>query len=123
MFVKRDSKTKDVVIKVCMGVVVCITAYLLIFFFIYQEGCEELIKFWVLSNLIISIVFTGLRMLYILAKQGKDGLKNAISKKRRDISLNEGGSSESDREKRGISTVKLNGDDYYQIAFYGYSLM
>ena len=68
MFVKRDSKGKEVTVKVCIGVVIGITTYLLVYFFIYKEGCEELIKFWVLANLIITIAFTGLRMLYILAK-------------------------------------------------------
>ena len=63
-----------------MVIVVCISIYLLAYFFIYQ-GCEELIKFWVLANLIISITFTGLRMTYILAKEGKKGLKAAITKK------------------------------------------
>lgn len=62
-----------------MTVVAVVTVYLLVYFFIY-EGCEELIKFWVLANLLISIVFTGLRMMYILAKEGKQGLKNAITK-------------------------------------------
>jgi hypothetical protein len=62
-----------------MTVVAIVTTYLLVYFFIHQ-GCEELIKFWVLANLLISIVFTGLRMMYILAKDGKQGLKNAITK-------------------------------------------
>lgn len=53
-----------------MSVVGIVTVYLLVYFFIYK-GCEELIKFWVLANLLISIVFTVLRMMYILAKEGK----------------------------------------------------
>ncbi len=62
-----------------MTVVAVVTVYLLAYFFIYT-GCEELIKFWVLANLLISIAFTGLRMMYILAREGKEGLKNAITK-------------------------------------------
>jgi hypothetical protein len=50
-------------------------------YFFIHPGCEELIKFWVLANLIISIFFTGLRMMYILAKEGKQGLKSHITKK------------------------------------------
>ena len=62
-----------------MTVVAIVTTYLLVYFFIYK-GCEELIKFWVLANLLISIAFTLLRMMYILAKDGKQGLKDAITK-------------------------------------------
>ena len=56
-----------------MAIVVVLTLYLLVYFFIHS-GCEELIKFWVLANLLISIFFTGLRMMYILVKDGKQGL-------------------------------------------------
>jgi RsiW-degrading membrane proteinase PrsW (M82 family) len=77
--VRQDFPKKDWIIRLCMTVVGIVTIYLLAYFFIYQ-GCEEMIKFWVLANLLISILFTGLRMIYILAKEGKEGLKNAITK-------------------------------------------
>jgi RsiW-degrading membrane proteinase PrsW (M82 family) len=77
--VRQDFPKKDWIIRLCMTVVGIVTIYLLAYFFIYQ-GCEEMIKFWVLANLLISILFTGLRMVYILAKEGKEGLKNAITK-------------------------------------------
>jgi RsiW-degrading membrane proteinase PrsW (M82 family) len=77
--VRQDFPKKDWLIRLCMTVVGIVTIYLLAYFFIYQ-GCEEMIKFWVLANLLISILFTGLRMVYILAKEGKEGLKNAITK-------------------------------------------
>jgi|LauGreDrversion4_2_1035121.scaffolds.fasta_scaffold272696_1 hypothetical protein len=77
--VRQDFPKKDWIIRVCMTVVGIVTIYLLAYFFINQ-GCEEMIKFWVLANLLISILFTGLRMVYILAKEGKEGLKNAITK-------------------------------------------
>ncbi len=79
-FIRKESNKKDLILKVCMGIVCCISLYLLAYFFIYS-GCEELIKFWVLSNLLISIAFTSLRMMYILAREGKKGLKSALSKK------------------------------------------
>ena len=53
-----------------MAIVCGVSIYLLGYFFVYS-GCEELIRFWVLANLTISIAFTGLRMMYILAKEGK----------------------------------------------------
>lgn len=59
-----------------------ISGYLLMYFWIYDDGCEELIKFWVLANLFISIAFTFLRMTYILAKKGKQGLKRALAKEK-----------------------------------------
>ena len=65
----------------CAGVTVVITGYLLFYFYVYQDGCEELIKFWVLSNLMISISFTALRMAFIFVKLGKTGLKRALSKR------------------------------------------
>ena len=77
--VRQDFPKKDWIIRLCMTVVGIVTIYLLAYFFIYQ-GCEEMIKFWVLANLLISILFTGLRMVYILAKEGKEGLKHAITK-------------------------------------------
>ena len=75
----EDTVKRDYFIKVCICIVVGITVYLFVYFFIYK-GCEELIKFWVLANLCISIFFTTLRLTYILFKKGKDGLKKAISK-------------------------------------------
>ena len=112
---KKESTQKEWVIKVCMGVVCTISIYLLAYFFIFT-GCEELIKFWVLANLIISIAFTGLRMMYILAKEGKQGLKTALSKKNKDKSLSINQSIENK------ITFPLK-EDFYSIAFYSYIIM
>jgi hypothetical protein len=105
-------------VKICAGVTVGITCYLLVYFFIYDDGCEELIKFWVLANLAISITFTGLRLAYIFLKLGKKGLKQAITKKpdSKDKSSILGVS------RHGIQTFKL-GEDFFSISFFGYILI
>ena len=91
-----------------------ITGYLLVYFFIY-DGCEELIKFWVLGNLIISIAFTVLRMGYVFVSEGKEGLKKAITKERKNFDK----SSSIFADKQSF---KLN-EDFYSIAFYSYIAM
>lgn len=96
-----------------------ITVYLLCYFMVYQDGCEELIKFWVLANLMISISFTGLRMFYIYVKLGKEGLRKAISK------------NTDSKEKSQIAANSLDskrisfklGEDFYSLAFFSYILM
>lgn len=71
---KGGQGKRDLIIKTCGAIVAGITLYLLAYFFIYDDGCEELIKFWVLANLLISMSFTALRMGYILIKDGREGL-------------------------------------------------
>lgn len=117
---KRDPEgRRDNIIKTCGFAVAGITVYLLVYFFIYQDGCEELIKFWVLANLLISIAFTGLRMFYIFVKLGKEGLRKAISKNTdsKEKSQIVGNSLDTKR-----TTFKL-GEDFYSLAFYSYILM
>ena len=60
-----------------------ITVYLLIYFIIFN-GCEVLIKFWVLANLLISISFTALQIGYIFFKHGSEGVRKAFEKDRID---------------------------------------
>jgi cytosine/uracil/thiamine/allantoin permease len=102
-----------------MGVVCGISLYLLSYFFIYT-GCEELIRFWVLANLVISIAFTGLRMMYILAREGKKGLKSALSKKKMDESKDKSQSINRSLENRPNFPLK---EDFYSIAFFSFILM
>ena len=78
IILKKDNLNKDRIITVCTAIVVCVFAYLLVYFFIF-EGCEELIMFWVLGNLAVIIAFVIAKMGYILFKQGKEGLRRAIS--------------------------------------------
>jgi hypothetical protein len=70
-----------------------------------------------LANLLISIAFTGLRMMYILVKEGKQGLKNAITKKK--SKADESSMANSQDIK---STFQLR-EDFYSIAFFSYIIM
>lgn len=109
--------------KACGAAVVGISTYLLIYFFIYTEGCEELVKFWVLANLIISISFTALRMFFVLVKEGKEGLKRALTKHAiKDHSLSFQNQSSGSGLQLQYETFKL-ADDFYSVAFYSYILM
>jgi hypothetical protein len=117
---KRDPEgRRDNIIKACGCVVAGITVYLLGYFIVYQKGCEELIKFWVLANLLISIAFTGLRIFYIYIKLGKEGVKRAISKNTDSKDKSQGIGNSLDNKR---VTFKL-GEDFYSIAFYSYILM
>jgi hypothetical protein len=118
-FVRNDSTKKDLAIKVCMGIVCGVSIYLLGHFFVYS-GCEELIRFWVLANLTISIAFTCLRMMYILAKEGKQGLKTALSKKKLNESKDKSLSVNLSLDKKSTFPLK---EDFYSIAFYSYIIM
>ena len=77
---RGTNQTKDYIIKICNVAVVCIFGYLLVYFFIF-DGCEELIKFWVLGNLWVMIVIGGAKIFFILIFKGKEELKRAMSKK------------------------------------------
>lgn len=68
---RKESTTKDNFLKVCSIVVVIIYCYLLAYFFLFK-GCEELIKYWVVGNLIIIVAFVALRYAYIILFKGKD---------------------------------------------------
>jgi len=116
---RKQKEIRDKLVKVCAAATAAITCYLLMYFFIYDDGCEELIKFWVLANLTISITFTGLRLAYVFMKQGKSGLQKALSKK---------ADSQDKSSMLGLShqssthSFKL-GEDFFSISFFGYILI
>jgi hypothetical protein len=117
---KRDSSgRRDFLVKTCGFIVTGISIYLLAYFFIlYPTGCEQLIKFWVLANLVISISFTGLRVFYIYLRKGREGVKKALSWKNQN---SKSGMGSSTMESKKV-TYKL-GEDFFSIAFFSYQLM
>jgi hypothetical protein len=77
---RGDSLIKEGFMKTATLVVAGIYAYLAVYFFLFK-GCQDLIKYWVLGNVLIIIVLVGLRIAYIVAKEGKQGLYDLVLKR------------------------------------------
>lgn len=77
---RGDSLIKEGFMKICSLAVAGIYCYLAAYFFLFK-GCQELIKYWILGNVLIIIFFVALRIAYIVAKEGKQGLYDMVAKK------------------------------------------
>ena len=116
---KSELPQRERIVKICGGLIMGISAYLMVYFIIFQDGCEDLIRFWVCANLVISIAFSAVRMLYILIREGKEGVRKAINKRASPHSNSHLNQSSIEHVHE---TFKLR-DDFYSIAFYSYLLM
>ena len=83
---RSESSIKEGFMKIASLAVAGIYAYLAAYFFLFS-GCQQLIKYWVLGNVSIIIFFVFMRMSYILAKEGKEGLFEAITRKKMNQSI------------------------------------
>ncbi len=110
---RKESKIKNNFMKYGTLVVVGIYGYLLAYFFLFK-GCEELIKFWVVGNLIIIVAFVALRYAYIIIFKGRLGFAEAITKSNMNLS-----SSDTNKSFMNNQTFKL-GEDFYSITFFSY---
>lgn len=77
---REQSEIKDWFFRIFTLIVLGIYGYLLVYFFIFS-GCEELIKYWVVGNLLIIVAFVVLRIFYAIATQGSSGLRSSLTKR------------------------------------------
>lgn len=110
---RKESTIKNNFMKYGTIVVVAIYGYLLAYFFLFK-GCEELIKFWVVGNLIIIVAFVALRYAYIIIFKGRLGFAEAITKSNMNTST-----SDANKSFMRNSTFRL-ADDFYSITFFCY---
>lgn len=66
---RKKSDAKDWFFRVFTLVVLGIYGYLLVYFFIFN-GCEELIKYWVVGNLLIIVAFVVAQILFTITFKG-----------------------------------------------------
>ncbi|CDW87155.1 UNKNOWN [Stylonychia lemnae] len=110
---RGHSDYKDWFLKTMSLVVIGLYGYLLAYFFIFN-GCERLIKNWVVGNLVIIVAFVAAQLCYTIIFKGKEAFKEAISKKPQFSSGALG-----TKSFQELHSFKL-GEDFYSITFFSY---
>ena len=83
---RGESIVKEGFMKLATLGVAGIYSYLAVYFFLFK-GCQELIKYWILGNVVIIIFFVAMRVAFIFYKEGKEGFIDAVSRKKQNLSL------------------------------------
>ena len=94
--------------------VIGIFGYLLVYFFIFT-GCEELIKFWVLGNLLVMVAIEAVKLVFILIFKGKAEFRNSI--RRRSIAASDRSLLAQSRDD--TLSFKLQ-NDFYSLTYFSY---
>lgn len=71
---RKKSDAKDWFLKTMSLIVLGLYGYLLAYFFLFK-GCESLIKYWVVGNLVIIVAFVAAKLSYVILFKGKDAFK------------------------------------------------